>query len=863
MKRLIILISIALLYLVSCKQEVNYTISTKVQPPEGGSIIVTPSSGFVLEGTSVSFTANPNGDYVFTGWSGSISGTENPKTVTATSDMSVVANFTLKTYPLTLSVEGEGTVAERVISTKTEYGSGTVVELTAKPSDHWLFDHWEGDLNGNTNPVQITVSSPKSVKAVFVKKMYDLTVSIDGEGAVSETVRETRSGSYQEGTVVELNATPATGWSFNHWEGDLSGSDNPVLITISGSSSVKAVFTKNKYAYNLKIVGPGVVDEFLIQNTKASLEYGTQVLLKAVPAAGAVFEGWSGSVDDSAEELFVRVTEEMSIVATFRKEIRQYPRINYMLPSVQQKCLYYGIDYSGVWLSNVNAYCPADYDDDGYIDLVINNTDWSPDGRFTINFLKGTKDGFFLPDEKNNNRMLGLNNLRKFITGDYNGDGLLDYFLIGHGYDAEPWPGEYPVALLSNLDGTYTDLRLTDMIAFYHGGASADFDNDGDLDIVLVDGGGGHEVLLKNDGLGHFDAHYELLDHYLLQGFYTAEFFDINQDGYVDFIAGLDDVNLWNPDIPFDNDYNNMSIVFWGNGETYNQTPYTRLPKTPYHGMGLVLDYEFFDIDGDGTDEVFVLRTGDGIFGTNYTGWAVQIVKLTGESFTDVTDQYLSLEDGCVREGDAVFWIDFEEINGVTCLIARKEPTPFKMFELRGGRLVRPDNSEFGVIQPHEGVHIYCEGGMSDNEIDFGCQDCPYAGSTCIKISNWRLWTGFNISLNPALQNGMDLSYLRDNDYALEFFIKTTDPFVEIHFKLNSIDSIDDNNNATFCYAYRAGEHNTDGQWERISIPLKEMDIWNPKEDYMKKIDHFNVIVCSESGKDIFLDEIRIRKVLP
>ena len=130
-------------------------------------------------------------------------------------------------------------------------------------------------------------------------------------------------------------------------------------------------------------------------------------------------------------------------------------------------------------------------------------------------------------------------------------------------------------------------------------------------------------------------------------------------------------------------------------------------------------------------------------------------------------------------------------------------------------------------------------------------------------VSLDSLTSGFNISLNPALQNGMDLSYLRDNDYALEFFIKTTDPFVEIHFKLNSIDSIDDNNNATFCYAYRAGEHNTDGQWERISIPLKEMDIWNPKEDYMKKIDHFNVIVCSESGKDIFLDEIRIRKVLP
>ena len=66
MKRLIILISIALLSLVSCKQEINYTISTKVQPEGGGTIVMTPSSGSVPEGTSVSFTANPNGEYIFT-----------------------------------------------------------------------------------------------------------------------------------------------------------------------------------------------------------------------------------------------------------------------------------------------------------------------------------------------------------------------------------------------------------------------------------------------------------------------------------------------------------------------------------------------------------------------------------------------------------------------------------------------------------------------------------------------------------------------------------------------------------------------------------------------------------------------------
>lgn len=245
MKKLITSILIAATLFVSCKKEVYYNVTTMVQPEGSGDIMVTPSVGSVLEGTMVSFQANPKGEYVFTGWSGSLSGTENPKTITVTSDITVTANFTLREYPLTISIEGEGSVNERVISTKTEYGSGTVVELIAKPSDHWLFDHWEGDLNGNTNPVQITVSSPKSVKAIFVKKMYDLTVSIEGEGAVSETVIETKSGSYQDGTVVELTAIPDEYWTFDHWEGSVEGAENPVTILISNPSTVTAVFAEH------------------------------------------------------------------------------------------------------------------------------------------------------------------------------------------------------------------------------------------------------------------------------------------------------------------------------------------------------------------------------------------------------------------------------------------------------------------------------------------------------------------------------------------------------------------------------------------------------------------------------------------
>ena len=239
------IIPFLLVLMLSCKQESYHTITTHAQPVDGGDIVMTPSSSTALDGTSVTFTAQPKGDYIFTGWSGSVSGTENPKTITVSSDINVTATFTLRQYPLTLSTEGEGTVSERVISTKTDYASGTVGELTAKAADHWVFDHWEGDLSGSNNPAQVAISSAKTVKAVFVKKMYDLTIEIEGEGSVEEVVVETKSSSYQEGSVVQLTASPNTYWTFDHWEGDLTGTDNPSLITISSATTVKAVFIEH------------------------------------------------------------------------------------------------------------------------------------------------------------------------------------------------------------------------------------------------------------------------------------------------------------------------------------------------------------------------------------------------------------------------------------------------------------------------------------------------------------------------------------------------------------------------------------------------------------------------------------------
>jgi len=68
---------------------------------------------------------------------------------------------------------------------------------------------------------------------------YTLTITTVGSGSVT---KDPDQGSYVYGDVVELTAVADDGWSFVGWSGDLSGSDNPDSVTITGDMSVVAHF---------------------------------------------------------------------------------------------------------------------------------------------------------------------------------------------------------------------------------------------------------------------------------------------------------------------------------------------------------------------------------------------------------------------------------------------------------------------------------------------------------------------------------------------------------------------------------------------------------------------------------------------
>jgi hypothetical protein len=133
----------------------------------GGSVFLNPPGGFYDSLTVVALTAVPDSGWVFAGWSGDLSGTANPDSLTVNGNKSVNATFT-RQFSLTTNTVGDGSITLNPPGGL--YDSSTVVTLTATADSGWIFTGWSGDLSGIANPDSLVMDTNKSVTATFIKR---------------------------------------------------------------------------------------------------------------------------------------------------------------------------------------------------------------------------------------------------------------------------------------------------------------------------------------------------------------------------------------------------------------------------------------------------------------------------------------------------------------------------------------------------------------------------------------------------------------------------------------------------------------------------------------------------------------------
>jgi hypothetical protein len=144
------------------------------------------------------------------------------------------------THTLTLATSGSGTAT--ATPAPGPYPHGAAVTLSAAPAAGSAFVSWSGSVAGSANPTTFTILADAAVTANFAPlpaSQPTLTVTSMGSGQVELSPP---GGVYDPGTLVTLTATPAPGWLFDRFEGDLSGPASPQSIVVDGDRSVSAVF---------------------------------------------------------------------------------------------------------------------------------------------------------------------------------------------------------------------------------------------------------------------------------------------------------------------------------------------------------------------------------------------------------------------------------------------------------------------------------------------------------------------------------------------------------------------------------------------------------------------------------------------
>lgn len=340
--------SIAANFEVVRAEQYHLTVSSS----EGGSV-TTPGEGTFLynAGAVVNLVAAPAPGHRFVNWSGDVNkiGDVNAAstTITMSANCSITANFqpipTVR-YNLTITSAGGGLVTSPGIGTFT-YDAGTVVSLLARPTCvyQYQFVNWTGDVgtvaNVNAASTTIVMNGNYSIRANFAAiplTGYILSISSSAGGSVTTP----GEGTFLcvAGTVVSLVATPASGYQFVNWTGDVGTIANVnssrTTVTMSGSYSIRANFQaiqSGRYSLTISSSAGGSVT----RPGEGTFTYdaGTVVSLTATSAAGYRFVNWTGDVGGIANVNAASTTVTMNgnylVMAVFAADSPSPPGMGY------------------------------------------------------------------------------------------------------------------------------------------------------------------------------------------------------------------------------------------------------------------------------------------------------------------------------------------------------------------------------------------------------------------------------------------------------------------------------------------------------------------------------------------------------
>jgi hypothetical protein len=289
-----------------------------------------------------------------------------------------------------------------------------------------------------------------------------------------------------------------------------------------------------------------------------------------------------------------------------------------------------------------------DFDSDGDADLIILDTARAtfPETRTRLRAFRNNVGTFVDATDA----VLGnvtMVNPRHAFAADFNGDGLADLLVVGHGTDIPPYPGEQSRIFIRTADGRLVDetaTRLPQHASFTHNVAVADIDGDGDLDIYMCNIGGGDANIgprfYLNNGTGVFTEATNRIPQDISDRqsghIYTASLLvDVNGDGRPDLVLG-------GQCGAFGGSPNEL-LMNDGTGHFVRDSRFVLPPKLFSNVEGVTVAIGSADFNGDGKPDLVLATSGgtsviNGVPSNGYGIPRLQLLLNRGDgTFADAT----------------------------------------------------------------------------------------------------------------------------------------------------------------------------------------------------------------------------------
>lgn len=358
----------------------------------------------------------------------------------------------------------------------------------------------------------------------------------------------------------------------------------------------------------------------------------------------------------------------------------------------------------------------ADWNGDGYEDIIVSPLSkncWTCQGLKPQLYIYDSTKGDFIYEEmvftSNSNEIINKSGHK--IIGDFDGDGDPD--LLFGGYEDAGYTNYDKVWLLENnylVDGTFIPHDLSEKIKVNET-ATVDIDNDGDLDIFLVqlffgDNEYSHRpAFLINNGNFDFTINESFFEYFSDDATLQRVFFnngennstifeDINGDGFVDILYNQP-VDWWvEDDLTYKDLLQSKNKVLWGNASgIFSIDDFTPIPNI--EGFQLVDGIEPWDYNNDGVKELVVIRDNGSSWDDAHStiqGYYVQILQINDRELIDITNDII--ENYTEESGTnlkPVRFIDFDG-DGFTSmfrLITNIEQNSYREWEFNGSIIKR------------------------------------------------------------------------------------------------------------------------------------------------------------------------------